>query len=383
MKILFMTLSLSRKAGGLFFSVRSLAQHLARTGAECRALGPRDEFTDQDHAQWNPVPTNSYDVVGPKTIGYSASIKSFIGTPDIQHMHGIWMYHSHVNRTSARQRNVPYLISPRGMLDRWALENSSWKKKISARLYEQKHLQDASCIHALCESEANSIREFGLKNPICVIPNGVSLPELKTRNGLVIAPGDKDKRLLFLGRIHPKKGLRELLDAFARVAVARRHSWRIIVAGWDQNHQRELQAYARQLGIEDKVDFVGPKFGDEKSKLIHECDAFVLPSFSEGLPMSVLEAWAHAKPALITRDCNLPEGAQAGAAIECSVGADGISSGLNELFAMDSSQLNSMGAKGRELVAENFNWPTIARDMVNVYSWLLGRSAPPACVRFD
>lgn len=380
MNVLIVTLSISRSAGGLFFAVKPLVRNLAMKGLSCRVIGPKDEFSNADIGSWSPVQVETFDVVGPKSLGYSSRITSLIGKPDIQHIHGIWMYHSRVNRLVALRNNVPYLISPHGMLDKWAVENSRWKKKLVGWLYENKHLRDASCIHALCESEAASIRAFGLKNPICVIPNAVDLPtfpatEEKTKRATA------EKRLLFLGRLHPKKGIQEMFQAYAALASEHRDNWRLVIAGWGADYQTELERQARSLNISDKVDFVGPKFGEEKASLFRECDAFVLPSFSEGLPMAVLEAWSYAMPSLITDACNLPEGRDASATIECASGIEGVKSGLVKLFSLSEKETTKMGSRARALVEEKFTWPIVSAEMKNVYQWLLGKADRPDCVR--
>ena len=127
--------------------------------------------------------------------------------------------------------------------------------------------------------------------------------------------------------------------------------------------------------------FHGPAFGDEKKELLNSADAFILPSLSEGLPMSVLEAWAYGLPVVMTPECNLPEGFDAGAAVRITTGLEGVAGGLDELFSMSDSDLRSMGARGRELVRGRFTWQTVATQMREVYEWTLGAGAAPSCVR--
>ena len=385
MNVRFLMMSASRNAGGIYFAVQPLAKHLVANGCECRIIAPRDEFTDADMDAWQPVGVDPFDVVGPKSLGYSTAIKSHIGVPDIQHVHGIWMYHSRINRIIARRNNVPYIVSPHGMLDPWAVQNSRWKKKVVGWLYENRHLRDADCIHALCESEANSIRAYGLKNPICVIPNAVDIPKLDQIHsasdaGLSGKEAKSKKQLLFIGRIHPKKGLVNLINAFAKIELPVRADWELIIAGWDQNHQKELETLAAQHGIGDSVHFPGPQYGNDKEKLLRSCDAFVLPSFSEGLPMSVLEAWSYARPTLITTACNLPEGKQTDATIQCEPNELDIRHGLRKLFIMNAEERQQLGQRARKLTTNRFTWPIVTSQMIDVYRWMLDRTAPPDCI---
>lgn len=386
MSVALVTESVSRGGGGLFFSVRNLAQSLRdHTATKVDVVGFIDEHTDADLPAWGAFPPRALPVRGPESLAYAPSLVSTLHelAPDLAHTQGIWRYYSRATWKWASSTRRPYLVSPRGMLDRWAMRHSAWKKRLAWTVFERAHLLGASCIHALCEPEAAAIREFGLRKPICILPNGVELPSaLATRADPADASGRKS--LLFLSRLHAKKGLMELLRgwAIARTAAPQRAAdWRLTIAGTDRNGYRaELEALARTLGIAEDVDFVGPKFGAEKEDAYFSASAFILPSHSEGLPQAVLEAWAHSLPVLMTPACNLPEGFERNAAIE--VGADplGIASGLGELFEMTPAQRNAVGQRGRELVESRYTWPTVARQMRQVYDWILGGGAPPSTV---
>jgi poly(glycerol-phosphate) alpha-glucosyltransferase len=168
----------------------------------------------------------------------------------------------------------------------------------------------------------------------------------------------------------------------ARAAAPERAAdWRLTIAGTDRHGYRaELEALTRALGIEQDVDFVGPKFGAAKEDAYFAASAFILPSHSEGLPQAVLEAWAHGLPVLMTPACNLPEGFERGAAVEVRPDPPGIAKGLGHLFEMTASQRNAVGQRGRELVESRYTWPTVAREMRQVYDWILGGGAPPSTV---
>jgi poly(glycerol-phosphate) alpha-glucosyltransferase len=296
------------------------------------------------------------------------------------------------------------------MLDRWALNNSKWKKRVAAFLYEDRHLHEAACIRALCDSEAESIRAYGLRNPICVIPNGVELPGMlensKVESGKwKLAFGEGRKVLLYLGRLHPKKNLGALLKGWAeirksKVEGGKSEQWLLAIAGWDQGwHEDELKRLAGELGLSfaeagtaastaltsdlglsTSVAFLGPQFGADKDECYRACDAFILPSLSEGLPMTVLEAWSYAKPVLMTPECNLPEGFAAGAALRIGTNANEIADGLKQLFEMNDGDRKAIGERGRALVAEKFSWLQIGEQMRAVYEWVLGGGAPPEAV---
>jgi poly(glycerol-phosphate) alpha-glucosyltransferase len=187
--------------------------------------------------------------------------------------------------------------------------------------------------------------------------------------------------MLFLSRVHPKKGLPALIEAMAAVPGPEAARWHLVVAGWDQGgHQAELEALAAAKGLNRRVHFVGPVFGEEKRASLAAADAFVLPSLSEGLPMAVLEAWAFRLPVLMTPQCNIPEGARHGAAIEADPTVAGLTEGLLRLAAMPGDELRAMGDSGRALVENHFAWTAIGERMVEVYRWASAGGAAPSCV---
>jgi poly(glycerol-phosphate) alpha-glucosyltransferase len=262
------------------------------------------------------------------------------------------------------------------------MRHSSGKKKLAAWLYENAHLHGAQCLHALCDAEEAQMREVGFRNPICVIPNGVALPEHDDGGPAPwagIIPTDADV-MLFLGRLHPKKNLPALIEAWSR--VSRAGNWHLAIAGWDQlGHQAVLTALTERLGIAQRVHFLGPLFGAEKTRALRRAHAFVLPSLSEGLPMSVLEAWSHGLPVLKTAACNLPEGFRAGAAARLSLDPEGMAHDLERFLRKDRSELRRMGCNGRDLAAEHFSWSAVAQQILDVYAWLAGDRDRPATVR--
>jgi poly(glycerol-phosphate) alpha-glucosyltransferase len=197
-----------------------------------------------------------------------------------------------------------------------------------------------------------------------------------------LAPGRKV--LLFLGRLHPKKGVPNLLRAWA-VCQKTEHeatNWTLVVAGWDQDgHENLLKRMVAELGIADSVLFPGPLFDGTKSRALRRAQAFVLPSYSEGLPVAVLEAWAYGLPALITPQCNLPEGFVEGAAVKADPDVASLTQGLRALFAMGESEREQMGVRGRRLVEQRFSWPSVTKQMISVYEWVLGGGPRPDCVQ--
>lgn len=379
--------SVSRKSGGLFESVRRLASSLPPSRAEVSVVGLEDEFSSEDIGEWRPLRVQVLPVQGPAFFGYSWGLSTALvrSGADILLTHGIWQYSSRAANAWHRRTGRPYVVHPHGMLDPWAVNNSRWKKRLAGWLYENRNLRGSAAIRALCDSEVRSVRQFGLKNPVCVIPNGIDPPLSVGQEPPPWRPSSK-YTLLYLGRLHPKKNLGPLLVAWKRAVGSNGNGkdWKLIIAGWEQGgYGDQMQALARKLELEASVEFLGSLYGSSKAAAYRHCDGFVLPSLSEGLPMVILEAWSYGKPVLMTPQCNLPEGFAREAALRIETTSTEIETGLHRLFEMSDGDRKSMGERGRQLTLEKFSWPQIGEEMYRVCQWVLGGGSPPSSVRFD
>lgn len=358
-------------------------------GIKVAVYSVHDDFSEADISLWDPVVVRILRGKGPGALGFAPGLREAVESfkPELIQIHGLWKFISLSALGAARRGACPYIIHPHGMLDPWAVRNSAWKKKLAGWLFEREHLKGAACIRALNASEAESIRAFGIKNPIAIIPNGVDLPPEagERQRSYVGSPRSEDERcfprtLLFLGRIHPKKGIAELIDGW-KLSRARLDGWILEIAGWDDGaHEPGLRDRTARLGLDDSVTWTGPLFGGAKDSALQRASAFILPSFSEGLPMALLEAWAYGKPVLMTRQCNLPGGVSAGAAIQIEPNSDSIARGLDRLTVLADTKLDEMGSRGRQLVKEKFTWQQVAADIKAVYDWVLGNGPKPECV---
>jgi glycosyltransferase involved in cell wall biosynthesis len=388
MKVGFLVSSISREAGGLFQSVRGLAKATMSEDARVSVFGICDAWSAVDSLEWGPLSVQTFQPQF-RTWGYSKQLLPALlaADLDILSVHGLWKYCSVASRRWHRQTGRPYIAHPEGMLESWALRNGRWKKRIAALLYENEYLRRAACLRALSEAEAQSIRACGLRNPICVIPNGVDLPEqpdkswTKTDSGLFGEFAKDRKILLYLGRLHPKKNVASLIRAWNEMSNSqgcRSDPWILAIAGWDQGgYASEL----KRIAAVPSVVFPGPLFGADKDAVYRACDAFILPSLSEGLPMTVLEAWAYAKPVVMTPACNLPEGFSARAAVRIGSTPDEIGIGLKQLTETSDDDRRAMGNRGRTLAATKFSWPRIGEQMRLVFEWVIGSGSPPEDVR--
>jgi poly(glycerol-phosphate) alpha-glucosyltransferase len=291
-------------------------------------------------------------------------------SPDVVHVHGLWMYPSWATR-HWRQLDLPYVVTPHGMIDRWALRNSSFKKRLAFAAFERVSLEGAACIHALNEMELDAIRDAGLYGPVAIIPNGTHLPERS------VTKSQENRTLLYLGRLHPKKGLAELLTAFAKVREVA-PNWKLVIAGWDDGgYLSSLEKLQRDLNLTDSVLFPGPVFEGDKEALFLAADAFILPSKSEGMPMAVLEAWSYGLPVLMTSECNLPRGFTEGAAIQVTCEPAALAKELLSFFLMSPDKHRRLGSLGRDLVRDHYDWARVAEQTIALHSWVSGRASLP------
>jgi len=278
------------------------------------------------------------------------------------------------------------------MLDSWALANSAWKKRVFRFLVEDENLRRATCLHALCTAEVRSVRELGLRRPVVVVPNGVaSTPAVSTGRDLQIlerlVPGIAGRRvLLFLGRIHPKKGLLALVEAWA--GVRREHAgvsdgWVLVIAGQDQlGHSRLVSRRIEELELGPHALLSGPVYSDDKDAMLRAADAFVLSSVSEGFPVAVLEAMALAIPVLVTHECNIDVEAFGGGLLTKPDVAS-LAAALLRMVSLSEAERRAMGFRARREVEARYTWGVVARQLMEVYRWALGGGPPPGFVCLD
>lgn len=355
----------SRLAGGMFESVKGLARAMIADGDDVVVLSGTDAWSTIDRASWGAAAPQLLPTSGLANgiLGKALTEALIAAEPDLVHLHGIWGVGARATAAWARRTSRPVVISPRGMLDPWALDRSAAKKRVSQWLWEGRLLREARFLHALNASEAASIRAAGWARPIVTIPNGAALPE----QGSMIRGNDGPRVLLFVGRLHPKKGLEELIRSWAVLPQGLRDRWTLKIAGWDEvGLLANLVSLAQALGVEDVIDFIGPVYGEEKDAVFRSASAFILPSHSEGLPMAVLEAWSYELPVFMTAACNLPTGFAAGAAFEIGTAPQSIASVLTVTLD-DDEALIVAGRNGRVLVKQRHGWPTIAQEMRAAY----------------
>ncbi len=316
--------------------------------------------------------------------GPETNLEASVRRAEVVHLHGLWQSHTRRGARTARAARVPYLITAHGMAEPWALRHKRWKKRVYLALVESRDLRRASCLHALSRPEIGHLRKLAPWTPICFIPNGVdlapfeNLPSRKTLEAECPELAGKFV-LLFFGRVHVKKGLDLLAEALGRLAPTHPNI-HLVIAGTDDGALSPFRDRMAELDLTRKITYLGHVSGERARQVWAAADAFVLPSYSEGFSMAILEAMACRLPCLITTTCHFPEAAAAGAAIVTPASLDSITEGLRKLLEMTPSERSQLGTNARSLVEDHYTWDRQAAQLAAVYDWLAGNGPPPEAV---
>ena len=365
MKILHATNGIDPRSGGPTRSVKGLCRALA-DGADSIMLfvhSDLHQFCDSGRLDVRLGTSGRFRIAKQE---FKQIVSEF--QPDLVHLHGLWMMSMHADAQVCQELGMPYVISPRGMLDPWALNVKKWKKRLALFLYQRRDLKCAAAFHATATAEADHIRAQGITQPIIIAPNGVDLPEAHN----VLDPSAHKRsasfrRVLFLSRLHPGKGLLALAEAWARV---RPQGWKMRVVGPDgYGHKAEVLAKLNDLGILADWEFCDMVTDQEKWQEYTSADLLVHPSVSENFGITIAEGLAAGLPVICTKGTPWQEiDGRAGWWID--VGVESLVAALREATSLSDEERMAMGRVGRKLIEEKYTWPSVARLMVKGYEGL-------------
>lgn len=374
MKVLTFLTSIDLKSGGPSRSVPMLVKGLAEIGVDITLMTFRTEDMNTHALEGTSAKLKVLDT------GTSASeMEKYILSEkfDLIQMQSLWAKSYHQIARIACKHDIPYIITPRGMLEPWSLSQKKWKKKLAMLLYQKADLQKAACIFTTADMEALHVHDLGIKTPCSVIPNGIETdgyPCRKTIEGV-------KKQILFLSRVHVKKGIELLIEAFANL-YRDFVDWSVVIVGnGEQNYIESLRLKVERLGMQDSIKIFPPVFGVAKTKLYQESSLFCLPSYSENFGMVIAEAMSCGVPVITTTNCpwEILNDTNTGWCIDLSV--DNLEKALREAMSMDSAELYEKGQQSSKLVFENFNYRNVAEKTKKLYEWILNKTEKPSFVR--
>ena len=386
MNILIITPYLGKTYGGTSQVVTELASSLGQLNhtidvitTTANDVGKLEVVTDQwiqqnsYRVRYFPTWHRSDFVVSPALLFWlSNHLKDY----DLVHTHTLFAPLITCAHSICRFQKVPYIITPHGMLEPWALSYKAWKKRIYYRLFERSALCHASAIHVLASSEAQHVQALGYCQTVTV-PNGIYQSDFSTLQNPELFyqafPETCNKTLvLFLGRIDPKKGLDLLAPAFAK-AQSQFPNTHLIVAGPDSiNFTPTAQAYFAQASCSEAVTFTGMLTGELKQAALAAASIYVAPSYSEGFSMSVLEGMATGLPCIITVGCNFPEAATAQAAHVVPISSQAIGTALVQCLKNEAAA-QALGHRARKFVLQNYTWEQSSEKLRQIYGSVVAR----------
>lgn len=361
--------SLDLKYGGPSRSVFGLARAQARVAAPI-ALATLGE--PKDDLKPHPGLTIAWSPAGrPQRLSRSGMLRRFLHEHrfGVIHHHGLWLRPLHYAFREASRRRVPLVISPRGMMNRWAWNHHRRRKALASLIVHPGAMRGASAWHATSEDEADEIRNLGFQQPICVAPNGVDVPNadqlaIAREHWLEAVPEARDHRVaLFYSRFHSKKRITELIDLWVARAPA---GWLLLLIGIpDEYSIAEIEHYVLCALGKGRIRVFDGTYRPPPYAL---ASLFLLPSHSENFGLSVAEALAAGVPALVT-DTTPWQALNANGAGWCvpwSVYREALDGALEESDDVRTQR----GATGREWVQQTFSWQQSARQLVEFYDTL-------------
>lgn len=377
---------LNTRFGGPSRSIVQLSDHLSNSSDTQFSLISQSQIGDIINRPINPrlsflnVESNSKLFL---SLGIPLLLelkkKANFSTPDIIHTHGLWHPANHWAAYIAKKKNIPLVIHPRGMLEPWSLSHHALRKKIAMKAYQEGDLKNAKVFIATSNLEYENLRNLGLRQPVAIIPNGVDFPLIGSDQDSHIHE-NKVRTVLFLSRLHSKKGVIELVKSWKALS---RNGWRLLIAGPDDGgHIHELQALIKKLDLENEVELCGEVEGEQKDLLFRNADIFVLPTFSENFGIVVAEALSYGIPVITTKGTPWEdlERYQCGWWIELSVLS--LTETLQIAMQLTDKERRDMGQRGRDYV-RRYNWVEIAEQTIQVYKWILGVESMPKTLKLD
>lgn len=360
MKVLTLITSIDLTYGGPSRSVPMLVKGLAEIGVDITLMTIRSENMNLHALDGTTAKVHILEQ------NYSVKeMEQFVikGGFDIIQNQSMWDICYHQMAKIARKYGIPYISTPRGMLEPWSLSQKRWKKKIALALYQMRDLQLSACIHTTADSEAQHIKDLGVKSPCVVVPNGIETEGYPCRTSM---EGIK-KQVLFLSRIHEKKGIELLIDAWKSLKNEFQEWSLVIVGNGEPSYIDILRERIANSGLNNCVTIKDPVYGNDKVSLYQSSSIFILPSFSENFGMVIAEAMSCGVPVITTKNCpwEFLNDTKTGWCIDLSV--EELEQTMREAMSLDDSTLYEKGQQAAQLVRHRFDYKETAKKMSETY----------------
>ena len=366
-------------------SVQGLTRALVREDVHCEILTIRRDGSEADVMRGSPISIHQFEpgLLACFWNAYSKRLANVLrnrlasGTFDLVHVHEPWHYPGFVAFRAARKYSVPYILTPHGALDAWCLQHKTMRKRIYTRLIQNHILNSAEALHALTQEEQARIVELGYKTPVFVAPNGIDAAPFEDMSNasdfLANHPGLSDKRvILFLGRLHPIKGLDVLARSYIKISRMFKDAMLLIVGPDGDGIQKQMEATLKTASALNSTVFTGMLTGKDKLAALACADLLVLPSYAEVFGHVILEGWAAGLPVVVSERCGLAaDVSEHGAGLVVEQNDDrALTQALRTLLSDDELRVR-MGSTGRRLLKGKYTWPVVAASMADFYRTLV------------
>ena len=378
---------LSNFSGGPTKTVSSLSKNLINSGIDLNIVTQNGyielpNFKNQNYDYKNLFSSNFSSRPLLRTDIVAFALENFRNSSlKVIHDNGIWLPFNNTISYISRKLNIPLVISPHGMLEPWSLNYKSFKKKLAWKIYQYKAIKSAKVLHATSLQEAKNLKELNIDLPIAIIPNGIDIPnhndkkKIHNLSDLGICD-DGRKIILSLGRIHPKKGLINLLEAWKESKFLFKE-WRLIIAGFPEiNYLKLLEDFVLKENISSSVDIIGPQIGKDLENIYSNSKIFILPTFSENFGLVVAEALSYGLPVITTQGAPWAALKDENAGWWCKPNKQDLINTLHKVSQLNNSEYNLMSKNAMEL-SKKYSWKCLSSSYIKLYQWTLGLCEKP------